>query len=222
MKMKILLIFLLLFSFSAEAAKQKRPQNLPKRTPVYQERKKTFQKQNLPNAAAYTEVSRKKPSVEIKYEKTDLTYVQKTPLVQCGEKTSAGCTSYHAVWSAEIDCETPKIVISVTEKQKEVEIGTKYRQNTCTYDVILKHELTHVALYVKTQDLVLNAAASELIALFEKMQKESKACREIKETVQKKAADYYKTYRDEAEKQNQLIDKDDVPDYQYDQCGDEE
>ena len=173
----------------------------------------------LPNISAAATVGRGKPKIKIEVKRKEVEfYPKEKSQLTCGVDWAAGCAHYQPDIKFIMDCQKPEVLLKVTEIVHAVEFDKAFPKGSCAFDKILKHELTHLSLYRKTLDKVLNAAANEVASVVEAMQRLGSSCSEIERTVYVLENKYENTFWKEADKQHDLIDGKEHYDYQWEQC----
>lgn len=190
------------------AAKQKYTRHYQKKKKFVQKKDSYFQEKDLPTAAAYLQVERKKPTVRIKYNPSQSVFKTKAGVV-CNGKAALSCTSFAVSFSASADCETSDIELTVSETQKMTTlISSEYQKGTCFFDQIMKHELSHQAVFKKALNAFINKTAQDLILIYEDGQNASKSCKEIQKRVSEAAVTADKTFAKSAQNENAKLDTD--------------
>ena len=100
--------------------------------------------------AVCTKAAAFSPEVELKLDEGTVVYVQQRPEVPCAGGTAAGCTDSAIYMDPLIpeltaDGKLKKLKLSFGFERLIVEISSKYPQGTCNYDVVMRHEMRHVA-----------------------------------------------------------------------------
>ena len=172
-------------SFSASAAKQKYTRRYQKKNVYVQQKTPYIQEKDLPNAAAYIEVSRKNPQVTVEHQSQETSFkVDPENRVSCGGKEAFSCTHFAVNFFTTTDCETSRITLKVTETQKmSVVLSSLYAKGTCQFDRILKHELSHVNTYRKTLSAFLEQAKQDLTEEYKTMREKSKGCKDVQKSI---------------------------------------
>lgn len=99
-----------------------------------------------------------------------------------------------------------------------VDISTKYPMNTCGFDMILKHELTHVALYRSVMERYIKVVAAALKVRYLEEWEKGKKLSEVTKSLSETFNASIERYREDVKKQNELLDGDDHYSYQWKQC----
>ncbi len=91
-----------------------------------------------------------KPEVILKMDQGNISYIYRNKIVQCGGGTAAGCTNSEIFMEPLLldfnaQGEISKIHLTLGIENLWVEVSTEYPKGSCQFDVVLKHELTHVA-----------------------------------------------------------------------------
>lgn len=163
-------------------------------------------------------VGKSKPIVEIQVKRKETEfYPQEKSQLECPD-IAAGCAAYAASIWIDIDCVKVRITVSLQEIVNKVWFDKQYPKGSCTLDVILKHELTHIHLGRSTHDKVVKYAAAEAAAVVDKMQKNQNSCQEIKAALEELSHKYENIAIKEEDKQNALIDGNENYVYQWKQC----
>lgn len=194
-------------SSEAVAAKQKYTRRYQKKKVYVQKKNPYFQKQDLPVANAYLQVSRTKPSVQIDYAPGQTVFKTDSDNIVCGESNAASCTVFAVSFSAQADCETSVIVLNVSEtRPMTISISAAYQKGSCFFDQILKHELAHEAVFRKVLDSFINKTAQDLILAYETGQNTSKSCKEIQKRISETALEAGKSFAETARLENAKLD----------------
>ena len=174
----------------------------------------------LPNSSAYATVSRAKPKVDIKVERKEVEYVLKDGAFSCSSEkaTADGCTHYTSAWDVIVDCGKPSVTLTAKEETVKIELNKRYPKGSCRFDLILKHELTHLSLSRKTQDVFLANAAAAVFVTFQSMQRQNSSCWAIEASVTEQVYEYYGKYLKDVETRHDLIDGGEHYKYQNEQC----
>ena len=144
-----------------------------------------------------------------------ITFRISDPLTRCGIG-AAGCTvpvSY--IPNIQIDCNTGKIILDFSNFEFEVQIVNRYKKGTAQFDHILKHELTHVALYKGVIEKFYQPISTAVLMRFEESRAQGKGCYQIHLDVYNVLYDYLNRMINECEKQNNLIDGEENYAYQW-------
>lgn len=91
-----------------------------------------------------------KPEVVLKMDQGNISYIYRNKIVACGGATAAGCTNSEIFMEPLLldfnaQGEITKIHLTLGIENLWVEVSTEYPKGSCQFDVVLKHELTHVA-----------------------------------------------------------------------------
>lgn len=174
----------------------------------------------LPNSSAYATVSRAQPKVNITVERKEVEYVLKDGKFSCSSEkaTADGCTHYISAWDVSVDCSKPSVTLTAKEETVKIDLNKRHPKGSCPFDLVLKHELTHLSLSRKTQDVFLANAAAAVFVTFQSMQRQDNSCGAIEFSVTKQVYEYYNKYVRDITRRHDLIDGTDHYKYQYEQC----
>lgn len=92
-----------------------------------------------------------KPEIALKTDPGKIAYVHQNKTVICNGVPAAGCTSsviYMEPLRVDLTPrrEIKKIYLTLGIENLTVEVSSEYPKGTCEFDLVLKHELTHVAV----------------------------------------------------------------------------
>lgn len=163
-----------------------------------------------------------KPEIVVKTDEGTPSYLYKNKKVPCsGAGHVLGCTRaqfYAEIAGSEI---TPagalkKLVLSVGLKDVNIELSSELKKGTCLFDVVLKHELTHLALH--RQVLKRFAAEMAKAVLSEAERQQPPLTRRKFDRLAKVMQSYLNRMTEEDDRQNALMDTGDAYLYQQSQC----
>ena len=208
-KMKILIALsaglsvLLSFPESASAAKQNYERRYQKKTKRVQKKNPHLLNLNVPNSFSYFNVSRKMPKVTVDYQPQKTIYRQNEPEITCYGKKTLSCTHYSVAFSADTDCETSRIVLTVTEPQPmTAELSSAYPKGNCFFDQILKHELSHIETYKTVLESFIRQASEEIEKVYASGQRGLKKCEDIQNEIKSLTDSFAQRYAEEAQEEN--------------------
>ena len=115
-----------------------------------------------------------------------------------------------------------KIVLNIGFRPFFIELTTKNSFGSCYFDVLLKHELTHVALYRSVMESYIKVIGAGLKQRAIQEQKQGRTAVQVGEAIKASARDSYENYKKDVKAQNDLLDKDGQSAYQYGQCRDKQ
>lgn len=156
----------------------------------------------FPVAARPTlEIARNPPEVEQK-----LTIVS-VPLTQCGAAAS-GCTiPSKRRYGVRTDCLRRRLTVTFDVRGFRIEVVDREKKGTPSFDLVLKHELTHVALWKNVQERYFNATAAEALVRFEQLLNDrTKSCPQIQDEIFDLLSGYMDRMSEEGERQHALLD----------------
>ena len=99
-----------------------------------------------------------------------------------------------------------------------VDISTKYSMNTCSFDMILKHELTHVALHRSVMERYVKVVAAAIKVRYLEEWEKGKKLSEVMKSLEETFNAAMERYKEDSEQQNKLLDGKDHYSYQWKQC----
>ena len=110
-----------------------------------------------------------------------------------------------------------KIQLKIGLKDVEIELSTKYKKETCGFDLVLKHELTHLALHravlkrfaPEIAKAVLSVAEENMSGLSQQAQTDR---------INNVLNEYMERMKQEAARQDALMDSTESYGYQWKQC----
>jgi len=163
-----------------------------------------------------------KPEIVIKIDEGTPKYIYKNKRVQCTLKGhSDGCTRvvfYAQLKSSEIttDGVLKKLMLQIGLRDVEIEVSSDLQKESCLFNVVLKHELTHLALHRKILKRFAPEIAKAVLSVAEKMPPP------ITQMQFDRIAGVLNKYIDrmmrEDRKQNALMDSNSAYRYQSEQC----
>ena len=165
-----------------------------------------------------------KPEIYVKIDDGTPVYIHKNKYFPCdhGLNHGGGCTRVHFYAEMKGSDFTPdgilkKITLQIGLKNIEVELSSELKRKTCLFDVILKHELTHLALHRK----ILKRFAPEIAKAVLIVAEEQKGALTQKkfDKIAQVLNDYLSKMMKEDERQNALMDSDEAYVFQQKQCG---
>ncbi len=158
------------------------------------------------------EVVRNPPEVEQKLS------IVSVPVTQC-KSGAVGCTiPVPYSYGISADCAGQRLTLQFDVRGYRIEIVDKLKKETPNFDLTLKHELTHVALWKNIMERYFNAAASAALVRFEKqLNDRRKNCAQIQRELFDLLSDYMRRMSQEAERQHALMDGDENYAYQNNQ-----
>lgn len=191
------------------AAQQKYKRYYQKKTAVFQEKKQPYyQPKDKRSSTAYLEVNRLMPQVSVDYQPQETAYVIERPKIPCRGTETLSCTSFAVDFKVDVDCETSKILMKVEEKKRmTVELSSLYPKGSCQFDLILKHELSHVDVYKNTLSGFIMQAERDLKAQYKEGQQKSKGCKEIKKMIADLADGLASRYAEKERSANVALDQ---------------
>ncbi len=131
---------------------------------------------------------------------------------------AVGCTLCQSCFpDISINCKTQKVTLDFSHYSFLIQIVRKYQKGTPEFDNIVKHELTHVALYKGVAEKFYQPMATAVLIRFEQSLSQQKGCFQIKNDVYSVFQKYLYRMADEYKAQNQLIDGDENYEYQWKQ-----
>lgn len=91
-----------------------------------------------------------KPRISLKINNGEISYVHHNRVVSCDSGTSAGCTNSEIYMDPVLldytpDGEIKTINLSLGIENLRVEISSEYPKGSCQYDIVMEHEMRHVA-----------------------------------------------------------------------------
>ena len=159
------------------------------------------------------------PIVKIHYDIGKIEYRHQDEMIKCGEGEAyaGGCThtNYKQSQIHVEKGEDGKTVIDmhIGFKRFLIDISTKFQPDTCEFDQIVKHELTHVALHRKTLEKYKTAMAAEMLAVIG--DDTGLSISEIANRAKGAFEKVFENYRKEDERQQGLLDGPDHYAYQW-------
>ena len=166
----------------------------------------------------------KEPEVVVNYDPGIIQYRYRNGDIKCGDAPPdhvAGCTHSQPFYDFDYD-DSPqgedKIVINLGFRPFFVDLSTEYEFGSCRFNIPLKHELTHVALYRSVMEKyvkIIGAGVKQRV-----IDERQKGNPYIKAAIWDSLKSTFKDFQKDSEKQNALLDKNYV--YQWNQCDEED
>lgn len=120
---------------------------------------------------------------------------------------AVGCTLCQSCFpDLDVDCGSQKITLDFSRFRFLIQIVDKYQKGTPEFDNIVKHELTHVALYKGVAEKFYQPMATAVLLRFEQSLSEQKSCYQIQNDIYGVFQSYLYRMSDEYKTQNDLID----------------
>ncbi|MBO4643608.1 MAG: hypothetical protein J5716_03250 [Alphaproteobacteria bacterium] len=191
----------------------------------YAEGKKTktscpFRKKTVILHPIDKEEVRIKPELSVEVDEGTPKFIHKRPQFPCsnGINHGGGCTRvefYAVIKGAKMTPEGAfeKLQLKIGIKNIVVELSSELQKGTCLFDVVLKHELTHLALHRNVLKRFAPEIAKAVLSTAESFQTKQ-AERIISEVLK----DYTRRMSEEDDRQNALMDTTDSYIYQQKQC----
>ena len=134
----------------------------------------------------------------------------------CGHPQAAGCThpiyTGYPVFQIRPDG-TVDIDLYFIFKPFLIDVSTQFKPNTCEFDQILKHELTHVALCRKTMEKYKTFIAAEVLTVAQNRRFLPWAV--FQRAIRQAFDAAFKNFQKELDRQNALLDGPEHYDYQW-------
>ena len=173
-------------------------------------------------AGRSSSAERIKPEISVKIDEGEPSYLFNRKRVPCAHDGHAlGCTRvrfYATMAGTEItaDGALKKLTLEVGLKNVNIELSSDLKKGTCLFDVVLKHESTHLALHRR----VLKRYAPEMAkAVLSEAEKQSPPMTQKKfNRLSKIMNAYVNRMNEEDDRQNALMDTGDAYSYQQAQC----
>lgn len=160
-----------------------------------------------------------KPELSVEVDEGTPKFIHKRPQFPCsnGINHGGGCTrvEFYAVIKGGKMTRGgayEKLQLKIGLKNIEVELSSELQKGTCLFDVVLKHELTHLALHRNVLKRFAPEIAKAVLSTAERFQ--TKQAERISEVLK----DYTRRMSEEDDKQNALMDTTDSYIYQQKQC----
>lgn len=172
-----------------------------------------FQAQAAPRAPQNPDVS-----LVVNYDEGKIRYRHKTPYPVPSDKSVAGYTRTQPYGAMRVSGAgaSYKIVLDVGFKPFFVDISSLAAFGSCDFDLILKHELTHVALYRAVMDEYIRVIGASLKRRLESELRKGKEFSQITSLLSRTFNDSFAAFAKDANAQNSLLDKNYA--YQWGQC----
>lgn len=170
------------------------------------------------------DVFQEKPEIYVKIDDGTPVYIHRNKHFPCdnGFNHGGGCTRvnfYARMKGSDFtpDGKLKKITLQIGLKNIEVELSSELKKGSCLFDVVLKHELTHLALHRK----ILKRFAPEIAKAVLVVTEEQKGVLTQKkfDKIAQTLNDYLNKMIKEDKRQNALMDSDEAYAFQQRQCG---
>lgn len=158
-------------------------------------------------------------SLTVNYDRGKVRYRHKVENPLPNDPRVAGCTQSQMYGAVEIRGRSDgvyEIVLNVGFKPFFVDISSKAAFGSCDFDLILKHELTHVALHRAVMEQYIRVIGASLKRRLESELRKGKPFQQAAVSVKKSFDDSFAAFVRDANAQNALLDKNYA--YQWGQC----
>ncbi|MBO4519776.1 MAG: hypothetical protein J5787_01070 [Alphaproteobacteria bacterium] len=132
-----------------------------------------------------------------------------------GAEKAAGCTIRELKSKIEVSCDNKEIIFGFGVPKYKVELINTLKKGTNEFDMVLKHELTHVRIGQRTIEKFYPSVAQALLMQYERSEKKGKSCPEIQQDVFNIFHKYLKLLTQEQKKHDALIDGMENYEYQW-------
>lgn len=162
-----------------------------------------------------------KPEISLKTDPGKISYVHQNKTVICNGVPAAGCTSsiiYMEPLRVDLTPrgEIKKIHLALGIENLVVEVSSQYLKGTCEFDLVLKHELTHVAVARRVLDRYAPEMAKALLLEAESLPVPVNQARYNQ--LLARAQNFFNRMVREKERQDDLLDAPGSNVYQWSQC----
>lgn len=160
------------------------------------------------------------PEVALKIEKGQVNYIIGNARVLCSMGDVAGCAKIKLFMRQGVEFSPifglRKIVLDVGLAEINVIVSSDYPKGTCKFDLVLKHELTHVALARKVVERYAPEIAKAVLVKAESLPLpiDGNGLKVLENT----ANEYFEKMRIEQKRQDGLLDARGNNVYQWEQC----
>lgn len=155
-----------------------------------------------------------KTLIKVNYHAGDIRYIHKNNPVVCSQNKKGsvilGCARDKKQVSMQVDCGKRLILVDVFSKDREIEIHSDLAKNSCEYNEVLDHEMTHMDLHAEALENILNQGMNNIVDAFNAQFKKGKGCRAATEAAQKAFDKFVAKYQKEDRRINQEFDRDDA------------
>lgn len=162
-----------------------------------------------------------RPEISLKTDPGKINYVHQNKTVICNGIPAAGCTSsviYMEPLRVDLTVrgEIKKIYLTLGIENLVVEVSSEYPKGTCEFDLVLKHELTHVAVARRVLDRYAPEMAKALLVKAESLPVPVNQLHYNQLLAQ--AQGFFSRMVREKERQDDLLDAPGANVYQWSQC----
>ncbi|MBR1778072.1 MAG: hypothetical protein IJ752_05750 [Alphaproteobacteria bacterium] len=152
--------------------------------------------------------------IKVNYHPDEIHYIHKNKTVKCSQNKQGGvvlgCARDKKRLTLQIDCANRLILVDVFSTDREIEIHGDLKKDSCEYQEVLDHELTHMDLHADALESVLNQGMSDILDAFNAQFKKGKGCQASTEAASRAFDRFVQKYQKEDKRINQEFDRDDV------------
>lgn len=155
-----------------------------------------------------------KTLIKVNYYPDEISYIHKNKTVKCSQNKQGGvilgCARDKKKITISIDCDKRLILVNVFSTNREIEIHADLKKNSCEYQEVLDHELTHMDLHVEALENILNKGMSDIVDAFNARYNNGNGCKAAIAAARQAFDAFVQKYMKEDRRINQEFDRDDV------------
>ena len=155
-----------------------------------------------------------KTQINVNYHADEINYIHENNEVECSQNKQGGvvlgCARDKKKITMQVDCENRQINVDIFSSNREIEIHGEIPKDSCEYEEVLDHELTHMDLHVDALENILNQGMIDVVDSFNRHFNNGRGCPEATQAARKTFDEFVRKYQREDKRINQDFDRDDV------------
>ena len=147
--------------------------------------------------------------IRVNYHPGEIRYIHKNKTVKCSQNKRGsvvlGCARDKKKVSMRVDCANRLLLVDVFSTDREIEIHSDLKKDSCEYREVLDHELTHMDLHAEALDGILNQGMNNIVDAFNS----KLGCKAATESARRAFNQFVQKYQAEDRRINQEFDRND-------------
>lgn len=155
-----------------------------------------------------------KTRIDVKYHADEIKYIHENAEIKCSQNkqggTVLGCARDKKKITMNVDCEQKLIRVDIFSTDREIEILGEIPKDSCEFEEVLDHELTHMDLHAEALDSILKQGMIDVVDAFNKHFNNGESCQASTDAARKVFDAFVQKYDAEDKRINHDFDRDDV------------
>lgn len=155
-----------------------------------------------------------KTLIEVKYFPGEINYIHQNKVVRCAQNKKGGvvlgCARDQKNLNIKFNCAERHIRIDIYSTNREIEIHSDLPKDSCEYQEVLDHELTHMDLHADVLENIVHDGMEKIVDAFNKYFRNGKNCQGAINAANREFQKFADRYLQEDRRINYLFDRNDM------------